>query len=390
MTAWRLFPYPTLYVARAESIPRLEDGSLVAVPTVCRSCPTTECKDNTRTGRGEISECRYGVNYARIDNRRLVIGILASELPGATRQLKRRARKSPELRVRPRQVRDAIATAADLGPGVVADFEREKQEVLRGLKDDPGMFNALAQQLRNDFQETIGQSHDLLQLVKLVKGYAEVLLQARAPDLTTEQAAEKYPTEGSIFFASELMLVKMDSLVFLHEINVALGGETRFQIHPFVLKYVRIYRWQAQQKNLDLQLVGQSYGWCRYNSQAIGAVIQALLDNLVKYAPSGSKATISFEEGDDQVSITFTSLGPRIEDDELNKIFLPGVRAVAARGVASSGLGLGLATGKQVSDALDLELEAAQNSVQDAKYLERFETTFRLTLTTVRAAANLP
>ena len=38
----------------------------------------------------------------------------------------------------------------------------------------------------------------------------------------------------------------------LQEINLVHGGERKFQIHPLILKYVRIYRWQAQQKELDL------------------------------------------------------------------------------------------------------------------------------------------
>lgn len=327
-----------------------------------------------------MRECRFGMNYARIDDRRLVVGVVAPDLPYATRRAKGRGRRSPELRVRPKQVTEAINRAASLGPGVVADFERSKQALLDGLKDNPEMFGALAQQLRNDFQETLGQSHDLLQLVKLARGYAEVLLQEQCPGLSNEDAAEKLPTEGAIYFTCELMLAKMDALVFLHEINLVHGGASTFQIHPLIVKYVRIYRWQAQQKNLDLQWFGPSHGWCRYNSKAIGAVVQGLLDNQVKYAPAGSKATINFEERSGQVTVSFTSLGPRIEDDEVQRIFLPGVRAHAAKGVASDGLGLGLATARQVSDALDLKLAVRQKPQEDCKYRERYETIFSMTL----------
>ena len=118
------------------------------------------------------------------------------------------------------------------------------------------------------------------------------------------------------------------------------GDKRKFQIHPLILKYCRIYRWQAEQKELDLQLYGSSYGYCRYNPQAIGAVVQGFLDNMVKYAPAGSNATIVFQEEAESITIDFTSLGPRIEDDESQKIFLPSFRARAARGTASSGLGL--------------------------------------------------
>jgi signal transduction histidine kinase len=381
MSAWNLFPFPTLFAGTSpEKAPTFEDGSLIATPKECASCPTRECQSDKSAPSGEIRECRYGMNYARIDDRRLIVGVVAPELPHASRRLKKRGRQNSELRVRPKQVTEAIKRATALGPGVVADFEREKQTILDGLKDSPEMFKALAQQLRSDFQETLGQSHDLLQLVKLVRGYTEVLLQEACPGLSNEDAAEKLPTEGAIYFACELMLAKMDALVFLHEINLVHGGETSFQIHPLVVKYVRIYGWQAQQKNLDLQWFGSAHGRCRYNSQAIGSVVQGMLDNLVKYSPAGSKATINFEEKSGQVTVSFTSLGPRIEDDELQRIFLPGVRARAAKGMASNGLGLGLATAKQVSDALDLKLGVDQNPVENCKYRERYMTTFSITL----------
>lgn len=381
MSAWSLFPYPTLLRDVAdENGPTFENGSIVDTPKECRGCPTFECQGDLKATRSEFRECRFGMNYVRVDDRRLVVGVVASDLPSATRQAKKRGRRRPELRVRPKDVLHAISSATELGPGVVADFERSKQEVLSSLKDDPEMFSALARQLRNDFQETLSQSHDFLQLVKLVRGYAEILLQEKLPDISNEDAAEKLPIEGAIYFSTELMLLKMDALIYLHEINQVHGAETTFQIHPFVLKYRRIYKWQADQKNLDLQLHGDSRGWYRYNSQAIGAVLQGLLDNLVKYAPAGSKADITFEENSKEVVIRFASLGPRIENDEAQSIFLPGFRARAARGAASSGLGLGLATAKQVSDALGLNLTVQQDSAENPKYHDRYVTTFSMTL----------
>lgn len=176
------------------------------------------------------------------------------------------------------------------------------------------------------------------------------------------------------------MVLKLDALAFIHEINRVYGGQAKFQIHPLILKYVRIYRWQAEQKELDLQLSDSSYGYCRYNPQAIGAVVQGLLDNMVKYAPAGSNATIGFQEVEASITIDFTSLGPRIEDEESQKIFLPGFRAHAARGAASSGLGLGLATAKQISDALDLKLQVEQEAREDSKYHDRYPTTFSIQL----------
>jgi signal transduction histidine kinase len=381
MSVWNLFPYPTALIISEEGGGLIfEDGSLIAAPEVCTKCPTFECQYDVGAPKTEVHECRFGINYVRLDENRLVVGVVTTGLPSASRRSRSKGRKHPALRVPAGDVLAAVERAASLGPAVSKDFEQSKQEVLRGLRDSPEMFAGVAKQLKEEFQENLSQSHDFLQLAKLVKGYAETLLQQKYPNLSNEDAAEKLPVEGAIYFSTELMLLKLDALVFLHEINLVYGDEKRFKAHPFILKYCRIYRWQAEQKDLDLQLSGASYGSCRYNSQAIGAVVQGLLDNLVKYAPAGSKATIVFHESPEDIRIDFTSLGPRIEDMELQQIFLPGFRAVAARGAASSGLGLGLATAKQVSDALDLNLHVHQEPTEDLKYRGRYPTTFSIRL----------
>lgn len=186
MSVWGLFPYPTLFTeARTDSELRFEDGSIIATPAACTSCPTIECRLNTAARRTEIYECRYGMNYVRLDDQRLIVGILASGRLHATRRAKSLARKHPELRVSPKQLLGAAERATDLGPGVVEDFERSKKEVLDRLGEDPKMFEALAQQLRTEFQDNLSQSHDFLQLAKLVQGYAETLIQDKKSTQTS-------------------------------------------------------------------------------------------------------------------------------------------------------------------------------------------------------------
>jgi signal transduction histidine kinase len=374
---WRLFPYPTL------SDGSFSDGAILSAHPDCVKCRTRECLADEKARVGEVRQCRFGITYARLDEERVVNGVVASDAASPGPRHRRRYKEEPGRRVRGASIRAAIDSARALGPGVVSDYERSREEVLKNLATDPEMHKALAKQLRKDFEENLSQSHDFLQLAKLVRGHAESLLNDKHRGMSTMDAAERSPIEGAIYFSTELMLVKMDSLIYLHEINRALGSETRFQIHPFVLKYARIYKWQAEQKELSLRLEGECYAWCRYNNQAIGAVIQGLLDNLVKYAPAGSRAAIVFSEESSRVTLTFTSLGPRIEADERGKIFLPGYRARAAKRVEIGGMGVGLATAKEVSDALGLQLTVEQEQVEDPRYRDRYTTRFHLQLVKV-------
>lgn len=372
--AWSLFPYPTL-VREGPT-----NGSLMPAHHACTECPTRECLDDDSLVVSEIRTCRFGINYSRIDTERLVTGLVVSDLPTMTKRARRRARAEPHRRVRAADLISAVSRARSLGVGLIEDVEMAKAEMFARLESDPKLHEALADQLRQDFSETLHQSHDFLQLVKLVRGHAEALLHEKYPEIPPADAADKLPVEGAIYYSTELMLAKMDSMAFLNEINIAYGGERKFKIHPLVLKYVRIYDWQAREKDLRVRLEGASYGSCYYNDKAIGAVVQGLLDNLVKYAPSGSSATINFAEVDDAVTLDFQSLGPRIDPDERNRIFLPKYRARAARAIEMSGLGVGLATAKQISDALDLGLEVAQSDEEDGRFPGRYQTTFSLRL----------
>lgn len=372
---WNLFPYPTLTASEGTN-----DGSLLDAHPACTNCPTRECLAEVKTPAMEPRFCRYGITYLRVDDERLVTGVVANDLVNVPKKARARARLEPERRVRATSLTRAVEKARKIGVGIISDFEASKAEMLGRLESDPELHQALAEQLRRDFSENLQQSHDFLQLVKLVRGHAEALLHDKHPSLSPVDAADKLPTEGAIYYSTELMLAKMDSMVFLNEINIAHGSERKFNIHPLVLKYVRIYDWQAREKDLKIRLEGNSYSSSYYNDKAIGAVIQGLLDNLVKYAPAGSGASVTFSESDDHVHLSFCSLGPKIEDDERSKIFLPKYRAKAAMAMEMTGLGIGLATAKQISDALRLDLAGTQATDEDPRFRGVFRTTFSLRL----------
>lgn len=376
---WSLFPYPTLN--RGEP----QDGSIMPAHPECVSCPTRECVEGSRVFTGEIGTCRFGLNYLRVDDERLVTGIVVPDGPSMTQRLRKRVRHEPARHVRGAALRGAVQNAREMGPGIVEDFEIAKTEVFARLRQEPEVHHALAEQLRRDFSDNLHQSHDFLQLVKLVRGHAEALLHEKFPDLDPPDAADRLPAEGAIFYSTELMLAKMDAMVFLNEINVVHGDERTFQAYPMIHKYVRIYAWQANEKNLRLRLEGSSYSFCHYNTKAIGAVVQGLLDNLVKYAPADSNGAVTFQESESEIEVSFTSLGPRIDDDETENIFLPRYRARAAKTMENTGQGIGLATAKQISDALDLGLGVEQAVEADDRFPGRYRTRFFFTLRKARS-----
>lgn len=369
---WKLFPYPTL------SKEGFTPGSVLDVHNDCIACPTRECAQADGASSGDARQCRYGLTYARVDTERVITGLVASDASSPSSRARRRFKNEPERRVKTAHIEASARRAVDMGPGVTTDFAKSKQEILNRLARDPKMHQQLAEDLRRGFDQSFNQSHDFLQLIQLVKGHAEALLFEKRPDLDPESAAESLPIEGAIYFTTQLMVLKLNSLLYLQEINMALGSEQNFKIHSFILKYVRIYNWQAKQKSINLSVTGQTYCFVKYNSPAFGAIIQGLLDNMIKYAPAGSGAYVHFEETDTSIVVNFSSLGPKIEDSEKAQIFLPGYRASAAKMVETSGQGIGLAAAMRVADALNLSLRVHQDLAEDGKYARRYRTSFTL------------
>lgn len=367
-----MFPFPTLTDGT------FLDGSLMPAHPDCLKCPTQSCA-KSNSGAGEIQQCRYGLTFSRIDTSRLAVGLVAAPSVGSASPASRKRYKERDRHARPEHIRNAVEMALRLGPGVADTFATNREAMLERLAEDESMQRALAEKLRRDFDSNVAQSHDFLQLVKLVRGHAEVLLKTAHNDLSPEDAADREPALGAIFYSTSLMIAKLDALVYLNEINRAFGNEKAFRLHSLILKYLRIYSWQAKQKGVHIALE-PSYATCFYDGEAIGAVVQGLLDNLVKYAPANSRANIRFTETEGKVFVEFISLGPQITSRERKDIFMPGSRGLAAQNSNAEGQGIGLATVKAVSDALDLKVEVRQSAKPADSHPEAYETSFSLAL----------
>lgn len=373
-SVWNMFPFPTLDDGT------FLDGSLMPAHPDCLKCPTQMCAQSNADA-GDIQQCRYGLTFSRVDASRLAVGLVAAPSAGPASPASRKRYKERDRHARPDHIRNAVQMALRLGPGVADTFATNREAMLERLAGDELMQRALAEKLRRDFDSNVAQSHDFLQLVKLVRGHAEALLKTAHADLSPEDAADREPALGAIFYSTSLMIAKLDALVYLNEINRAFGNEKVFRLHSLILKYLRIYSWQAKQKGVHISLE-QSYSTCFYDGEAIGAVVQGLLDNMVKYAPANSRANIRFREANGRVLVEFISLGPRITTRERRDIFMPGSRGLAAQNSNSEGQGIGLATVKAVSDALDLKVEVRQSANRADALNEVYETTFALTLVT--------
>ena len=79
------------------------------------------------------------------------------------------------------------------------------------------------------------------------------------------------------------------------------------------------------------------------DTRMIQRMFSNLLDNAIKYTPSGGSVTVSVAEKDNQVMVSFKDTGCGISPDDLPRVFERFYRCDQSRSQAGVGLGLSLA-----------------------------------------------
>lgn len=124
----------------------------------------------------------------------------------------------------------------------------------------------------------------------------------------------------------------------------------------------RIDAWRPLAEHMDLRLLHAGRRGLRVlaPSGAIETVLDAVLDNAVKFTPAGGTVTVHTSNGDGHVDIAVRDTGPGLAPDELERATDRFWRSPAQSNVDGSGLGLAIAarTVELAGGGLRLELPA--------------------------------
>jgi signal transduction histidine kinase len=117
---------------------------------------------------------------------------------------------------------------------------------------------------------------------------------------------------------------------------------------------------EAQEKNISLVLEKANGTYTvELDPQRMEQVIGNLVGNSLRYIPDGSKIWLSLEETPDDVKLCVNDNGPGVAEDELPYLFDRFWRKEKSRARSGGGTGLGLAIAKQLVEAQNGTIEAA-------------------------------
>ncbi len=192
--------------------------------------------------------------------------------------------------------------------------------------------------IKSEFVSTV--SHDLRSPLTAVRGYAD-LLSVLGPLTEEQQDAVKH-----IRRAVEQMNELITDLLDLGKIEAGIEMEMApCSLAEVVLEAMETLSPRAIEKGLDLATeVGRDLPLVRGNPGRLRQVVVNLVDNAIKYTPSGGSVRVRLSRNEREVifSVSDTGIGIAPEDQKMLFQKFYRIRTPQTEGVSGTGLGLAI------------------------------------------------
>ena len=188
-------------------------------------------------------------------------------------------------------------------------------------------------------------AHDLRTPMTRLRGIAEMALQSDGNSEVYREALSDCLEE------SERVLTMMNTLM---DISEAETGALKLDIRPvdvsqMLEEVVELYRYVAEEKNITLYTEKPEKLYVNADPNKLLQVMGNLLDNAVKYTPSGGKVHVEAYFKQNQVTILVRDTGMGISSEDIPRIWDRLYRGDQSR--SQRGLGLGLSLVKAIVQA---------------------------------------
>ncbi|MEP7335109.1 MAG: ATP-binding protein [Actinomycetota bacterium] len=247
------------------------------------------------------------------------------------------------------------------------EYEAQLDELLAGEREQNEQLREL-DRLKDEFVALV--SHELRTPLTSIRGYLELVLDGAPEELTDEQRQFLSVVErnadrlqrlvGDLLFVAQVDAGRL-ALELDHLDAAEVGAEA-----------VEAARPAADQKGLELRLVGDPQAELVGDRARLAQLVDNLVSNAIKFTPAGGHVEVAVRNGGGNVTIEVTDSGMGISAEEQQRLFQRFYRTAAATSQAIPGTGLGLSISKAIVDAHEgtIELESA----------EGHGTTFRITI----------
>ena len=198
--------------------------------------------------------------------------------------------------------------------------------------------------IRRDFVANV--SHELRTPLASIRAMTETL-----QDGALQDPSVAYHFLATINNEAQRLTRISEDLLILSQAESRQPETARFPLAGMIQEAVLRFQPQAEKAGIDLSSeLAADLEVCANHDQ-IEQVIVNLIDNALKYTPSGGKACITAENRAKQVAVHVSDTGIGIMSQDLPRIFERFYRVDKARSRQSGGTGLGLSIVKHIVEA---------------------------------------
>ncbi len=197
-------------------------------------------------------------------------------------------------------------------------------------------------QMRTEFVSNV--SHELRTPLASIKGLAELLMDGAIHEEKSGQFLSSINREVDRLtrLVKDLLdLSKMESGMVTLEIHSV-------RIEEIISQVIMRLSPQAGEKNITIDTAFESGGPVMADMDRIQQVIINLVDNAIRYTPSGERIIVSTQDRGGFCMIEVKDTGPGISQVNMERVFERFFRADRARSRGGGGFGLGLAITRQI------------------------------------------
>jgi heavy metal sensor kinase len=242
-----------------------------------------------------------------------------------------------------RPVHEVIDQAEAIGAGSLDQRIRayaDTREYRRLVEVLNTMLGRIERAFEAQTRFTADASHELRSPLTVLRGEIEVALRK-------ERSSEDYRTvlESALEEILRLSRISEDLLTLARADAGALYGDgSGVDVDEVVRRIVDRFGPAARAKDVELALDVRWEGPAHLDAGLLGQILWNLLDNAVRFTPSGGRVTVEVGRGEDRLEIEVRDTGPGLGEDP-ERVFDRFVRLDPARtpGEERSGTGLGLA-----------------------------------------------
>jgi heavy metal sensor kinase len=227
------------------------------------------------------------------------------------------------------------------------EVPKPRDELRRLTETLNAMLARIEASFKSITQFTADASHDLRTPVAVIRATAEITL--RKP-----RAQEEYRRALSTILETSVDTSELlENLLTLARADAGAAG---MEMRPLDLaEHVQKARERAAllglEKALDVTATTpREPVWVKADAIAIDRLLLILLDNAVKYSPSGGRCEIALSQSETHAQITVRDSGEGIPESELTNIFDRFYRVDRVRSKNTGGAGLGLAIARWITE----------------------------------------